>query len=126
MDIIYFFFILTLVILVTFLWYIKSILNLKKENSILKAQIENQKCDNFNSIANEAQTKQKENTLKKYKIIDFLTKHETITNDQVENLLKISNSTAYRLLEELEKEKKILQIGNTGKNVYYILNRYKK
>jgi hypothetical protein len=30
------------------------------------------------------------------------------------------------LLEDLEREGKILQIGNTGKDVYYILNRYKK
>jgi len=116
--------ILLIVLLVLFLNYRKSALKLKQENINLKKQIETQKCNNFNSIITENTTKQKEIESKKFKILEFLTKYETITNDQVENLLKVSNSTAYRLLEDLEREGKILQIGNTGRDVYYILNRY--
>jgi len=116
--------ILLIVLLVLFLNYRKSALKLKQENINLKKQIETQKCNNFNSIITENTAKQKEIESKKFKILEFLTKYETITNDQVENLLKVSNSTAYRLLEDLEREGKILQIGNTGRDVYYILNRY--
>jgi predicted HTH transcriptional regulator len=118
--------ILSLIAVILFLKYRKSVLNLKQENKTLKSQIENQKCNNFNSIAAENNIKQQEIESRKFKITEFLTKHETITNDQVESLFKVSNSTAYRLLENLEKEGRILQIGNTGKDVYYILNRYKK
>ena len=121
-----YFLVLSSIIIILFLKYRQYVLNLKQENNKLKNQLENQKCDSFNSIAAENNLKQQEIESRKFKIIEFLTKHETITNDQVESLFKVSNSTAYRLLENLEKEGKILQIGSTGKDVYYILNRYKK
>jgi ribosomal protein S25 len=41
-------------------------------------------------------------------------------------MFKISNSTAYRILEGLEQEGKIAQIGKTGKDVYYIKNTFYK
>ena len=115
-----------LFILILFSKYIFSISKLKKENVALKKQIEQKKCETFNTNVTELSLKQQEIDSKKNKIIEFLSNHETITNNQVENLLKVSNSTAYRLLESLEQEKSILQIGNTGRDVYYILNRYKK
>jgi len=115
-----------LFILILFSKYIFSISKLKKENVALKKQVEQKKCETFNTNVTELSLKQQEIDSKKNKIIEFLSNHETITNNQVENLLKVSNSTAYRLLESLEQEKSILQIGNTGRDVYYILNRYKK
>jgi len=42
-------------------------------------------------------------------------------NDDVERLVKVSNATAERYLDELEKEGKIKQIGKTGHAVYYQL-----
>ncbi len=44
-----------------------------------------------------------------------------ITCNEVEKLLDISESTAHRYLNELEKEGKIKQVGSTGKSVYYVL-----
>ncbi len=115
-----------LIVLIVFIIFFKYTKKLKKENLKLKSQIEEKKCSNFNlNISTDIQ-KQKEIEMRKYKILEFLTKYETITNDQVENLFKVSNSTAYRILEDLEREGKIEQIGNTGRNVYYILNRFKK
>lgn len=99
---------------------------IKLENIILKKELEKQKCDNLNKNISQELNVQRETDSRKFKILEFLQKHETITNDEVEYLLKVSNSTAYRLLESLEQEKKILQIGNTGRHVYYILNTFKK
>lgn len=99
---------------------------IKLENIRLKKELEKQKCENLNKNISQELNAQRETDSRKFKIIEFLQKHETVTNDEVEYLLKVSNSTAYRLLESLEQEKKILQIGNTGRHVYYILNTYKK
>lgn len=44
-----------------------------------------------------------------------------ITCGEVEKLLNITDATARKYLNELEKEKKIKQVGNVGRNVYYIL-----
>jgi len=48
----------------------------------------------------------------------FLTKSK-ITNDEVEKLLHVSDATATRYLNTLEKENKIKQNGKTGKSVFY-------
>ena len=45
-----------------------------------------------------------------------------ITCDNVEKLLDVSNATARKYLNELEVENKIKQIGERGRDVYYILN----
>jgi Fic family protein len=44
---------------------------------------------------------------------------ENITNNDVEKLLGVSDATATRYLEELEKEGLIKQQGETGKYTYY-------
>ncbi len=57
----------------------------------------------------------------KDKILRFLNSNERIVNNDVEKLLGVSDSTATRYLDELEKEDKINQIGKTGSAVYYQL-----
>ena len=42
-----------------------------------------------------------------------------ITTENVEKLLDVSGATARKYLNELEEEKKIKQIGKTGRDVYY-------
>lgn len=64
---------------------------------------------------NEDQSETKENN--KRKILEHL--NTKLTNADVENLLKVSDATATRYLDELEKEEKIRQVGKTGKHVYY-------
>ncbi len=44
-----------------------------------------------------------------------------ITNNDIEKLLGVSDATATRYADELEKEEKISQSGITGRGVYYIL-----
>ncbi len=41
--------------------------------------------------------------------------------DNVEKMFGVSDATATRYLDELEKEQKIRQIGKTGQNVFYTL-----
>lgn len=53
------------------------------------------------------------------KVMEEIAKHGTITNDQVEKLLHVSDATATRYLSQLEKEGKIKQEGKTGKSVRY-------
>ena len=43
-----------------------------------------------------------------------------ITNDEVEKLLRVSDATATRYLDALEKEGRVRQEGKTGKSVVYI------
>lgn len=52
-------------------------------------------------------------------ILDLFAKQTNLTNDEVEKLLHVSDATATRYLETLEKEGKIKQVGKTGKGVTY-------
>lgn len=55
----------------------------------------------------------------KQKVLDFLEGKEKVSNSEVEILLSVSDATATRYLEELEKEERIVQVGKTGRFVYY-------
>lgn len=57
--------------------------------------------------------------LKLDKVMTLFAKRTHITNDEVEKLLHISDATATRYLESLEKENKIKRIGKTGKYTHY-------
>ena len=52
-------------------------------------------------------------------ILNLFSEKKEITNDEVEKLLHVSDATATRYLETLEKEGKIKQVGKTGKGVSY-------
>lgn len=62
---------------------------------------------------------------KKGKILELLTlrgaqgKKAKITNNDVEKLLGVSDATATRYLDELEKQGKVRQVGERGRFVYY-------
>ena len=51
--------------------------------------------------------------------LDLLDKQDQITNNEVEKLLGISDASAERYLNELEKRGKLVQIGKTGTKVSY-------
>ena len=65
-------------------------------------------------------TRSKEKIRNINKLIEFINKKEKVTNNDIEQELKVSNATATRYLDELEKMGKIKQVGRTGKSVYYI------
>jgi hypothetical protein len=53
------------------------------------------------------------------KVMGLFLKKKSITNDDVEKLLHVSDATAFRYLNQLKKENKIIQIGKTGQGVTY-------
>ena len=69
-------------------------------------------------LISEQSTKKAEN---KEGILEFLQNNKKVTNNDVEKLLGVSDATATRYLNELEKEGKVRQVGTTGKYVYYVL-----
>ena len=68
-------------------------------------------------LLNPEQVRRKEENLNR--IIEYLDSHDEASNDAVERLLGVSNNTAERYLDELEKQGKLRQIGQTGRNVVY-------
>ena len=67
---------------------------------------------------NQAVEKRKEEA--KSKILDYLRENKTITNDNVEDLLNVSDATSTRYLQELEDDSRIMQEGE-GRGVFYRL-----
>lgn len=55
----------------------------------------------------------------KQKILAFVQQHGKIHNDDVEKLAGVSNATAERYLDELEKEGRLTQHGTIGQSVFY-------
>ncbi len=54
------------------------------------------------------------------KIMSRLSEKGKITNDEVEKLLRVSDATATRYLDALEKEGRVRQEGKTGRSVVYV------
>ncbi len=67
-------------------------------------------------FANEEEAQKKENL---GKITDYIRDKDQFTNDDLQDLLKVSNTTIGRYLEELEHSGVIHQVGETGRSVYY-------
>ena len=55
------------------------------------------------------------------KLMEIFNSRQEVTNDVVEMLLGVSDATATRYLDRLEKEDKIIQIGREGRFVKYRL-----
>jgi len=55
------------------------------------------------------------------KILEFLQNNERVANNDIEKMLGVSDATATRYMNELEKEQKVRQVGKTGNAVYYVL-----
>jgi DNA-binding transcriptional ArsR family regulator len=66
---------------------------------------------------------QQEKEERKEKIVTALQERGKITNDEVEELLGVSDATATRYFDELEQEGKIEQIGREGRSVHYKLKK---
>ncbi|MEI6281079.1 MAG: hypothetical protein WCP17_03750 [bacterium] len=53
------------------------------------------------------------------KIMTLFLKNSKVTNDEVEKFLRVSDKTAERYLNILEKENRIKQVGKTGHAIFY-------
>ena len=52
-------------------------------------------------------------------LMTLFTNKDSITNDDVEKLLRVSDATATRYLQRLEREDRIVQVGTRGRGVAY-------
>ena len=73
-------------------------------------------CKSKGDFISERSEQKEEN---KRKILELFNAKHPITNNYVETSLGVSDATATRYLRELEKEGKLVQVGKTGKYVYY-------
>ena len=91
---------------------------LKRELTALTKELadEQQECSTVSEY-NQKQIEMKK--AKKAKIMELLAGQAKISNGAVAKELGVSNVSAFRYLEELEKEGKIKQNGGFGKWVYY-------
>ena len=71
---------------------------------------------NKGGLISEQEVRKAEN---KQKILVFVQEHGKIQNNDVEKLAGVSNATAERYLDELEKEGKLTQHGEIGQAVFY-------
>jgi Fic family protein len=55
--------------------------------------------------------------------LSFARDRGTITNNDIENLLGVSDATAERYLNELEAEGELVQVGGTGRGVKYSIKK---
>jgi len=55
----------------------------------------------------------------KQKILEFFESRERVVNNDIEKFLGVSDATATRYLDELEKQGEIRQVGKEGRFVYY-------
>jgi len=78
-----------------------------------KSQVSSDKLQEFNA------ERQKERETNKQKILNLLEEKKRIANNDVQALLSISDATATRYLDELEKDGQIKQVGQSGHYVYY-------
>lgn len=69
--------------------------------------------EGFNKERNEKEEQNKQ------KILSAQDSQGQITNDDVQKLLGVSDSTATRYLDELEQEGKLKQVHEQGRGVYY-------
>jgi len=65
----------------------------------------------------EEQESEKQRNMDKLK--DFIRDKEKVTNNDIEKFLNVSNATAERYLDELEKEGLLEQVGKIGQSVHY-------
>lgn len=68
-------------------------------------------------------TKEKPISDRLEKAVEYLREKDRITNDEYQKLVRVSDSTATRDLDELEKLGLIEQVGKKGRGVYYVLKK---
>jgi len=72
-----------------------------------------------NKVDSMIEEQEHEKLERKQRIVEFLVDKDNITNDDVQKLLGVSDATAERYLNELEKEGKLKQMGGEQKDTYY-------
>jgi len=120
---VYYIFLVLLVVALGF-WVIKLVRE-KKEFEKEVVLVEKEKEDYVALGSGLVEYNQKlhaKRELAKTKILEMFETKTKISNREVAKILGISITTTRRYLDDLESEKKIKQVGKTGKKVIYTLN----
>lgn len=91
---------------------------LKNEIESLTSELKKEESD-FGSLIDFNQKREEIKSKNKEKIMRLFDSRAKITTGAVSSAIGISKVTAFRYLEELEQEKKIVQNGKIGKFVFY-------
>ena len=59
-------------------------------------------------------------TSEEKKILEFLRENKKVTNNDVEKLLSVSDSSATGYLQKMEYKSLVKQVGETGRGVHYV------
>jgi hypothetical protein len=62
----------------------------------------------------------------KQKILDYINRKGRASNAELRELIGVTDRTIVRYIDELEREGKIRQIGDTGRGVFYHRQKYQK
>jgi predicted HTH transcriptional regulator len=92
----------------------------KKEIVLLEKE-KNEYEDLGKGLVDYNQKLQEKKKQAKDKILEIFKTKTKVSNNEVVDLLKISDATVVRYLDELEREGKVKQVGKTGKKVFYTL-----
>lgn len=74
-------------------------------------------------IASHTQKQQDEKQVRKEKILEIIREKGSVTNNDIETALDVSDASVTNYLQELEREGKIEQFGERGRFVSYRLSR---
>lgn len=74
-------------------------------------------------IGTHVEKQQTEKQARKEKILEIIRERESVTNDVIEKMLNVSDTTATNYLQELEREGFIEQLGERGRFVSYRLKK---
>jgi predicted HTH transcriptional regulator len=85
---------------------------------IIVSHLTKSKSTKIGNISQERTSAKEEN---KDKIVTYLKEHPRARNNDIEELLGVSDATSTRYLDELEKEGLVQQIGSAGAGVEYKL-----
>lgn len=55
-----------------------------------------------------------------HRVLELFNEQERVTNEDVQKMLRVSNRTARRYFDQLEKKGRVKQVGDVGRGVYYI------
>ena len=91
---------------------------LKKEIKSLTNELKSEEAE-FASLSDFNQKREEIKSKNKEKIMQLFDSRAKITTGAVASAIDVSAMTAFRYLEELEQEKKIVQNGKIGKLVFY-------
>lgn len=99
--------ILIIVVMGFWVWYLIKNKNISKSSD-----------GNYKKIENYNKQREEEIIERKAKILELFNDKERLKNDDIQKLLRVSDATITRYMDELEKEGKVRQTGK-GSSAYY-------